>query len=104
REHFEAETLGLLDLKSTALHHVVEEMGLADPVRYTFTLRGRATGGTPLFTNYVTAFRNFDPVTLQSTRFVNGFLYTFEIQEFMAPFQHADAVEFPAATGTEALE
>jgi hypothetical protein len=104
RENYEAETLGLLDLKSTALHLLVEELGLADPVRFTYTLRGRATGGNPLFTNYVTAFRNFDPVTREVSRYVNGTLYTFEIQEFAQPFQHADAVEFPAATGTEALE
>ena len=103
RENYEAETLGLFDLKSTALHFLVEELGLADPVRYTYTLRGRAVG-TPPFTNYVTAFRNYDPVTREASRYVNGTLYTFEIQEFAAPFQHADAVEFPAAVGNEALE
>jgi hypothetical protein len=106
REHFEAETLGLIDLKSTALNMIVEELGLADPVRFTFTLRGRAVGtvGGVMFTNYVTAFRNYDPVTLLPSRYVNGFLYTYQIQEFAQPFQHADAVELAPPTGNEVLE
>jgi hypothetical protein len=113
REHYDAETLGLIDLKSVALHMMVEELGLTDPVRFTFTLRARETralGGVTV-TNYLTAFRNFDPIAPHaSTRFVNGTLYTFDIQEYMLPFQHADTVEFlrfgnelenvPVATGS----
>ena len=42
RFNFRARALGLLDLKSAALHALVEKLGLADPVRYTWCLHGRA--------------------------------------------------------------
>ncbi len=115
RENYEAEALGLIDLKTVALNLLVEELGLTDPVRYTYTLRARETrtvGGVTI-TNYLTVLRNFEPVAPHaSSRIVNGFLYTFEIEEFNLPVQHADAVEFlrfdsdtflenvPVATGT----
>ncbi len=91
--------LGLFDLKSTAMNLVMEELGFADPIRYTFTLRARQIIGTPPVTNYATVQRNYDPQTLQPSRYVNGVLYSFSIREFPAPpFQHADAIEetFPS--------
>ena len=94
RENFEAETLGLIDLKSTAMTMLVEEMGFADPVRFTFTLRARTTETIAgiMYTNYSIVLRNFDPVTLSPTRYVNGTLYTYDIEEFMNPMR-ADAIE-----------
>lgn len=94
RENFEASTLGLIDLKSSAMTMLIEELGFADPVRYTFTLRARTTEtiGGVTYTNYTTILRNFDPVTLSPTRYVNGTLYTYEILEFPNP-DRADAVE-----------
>ncbi len=96
RENFEASALGIIDIKSTAMGMIMEELGFADPIRYTFTLRSRVvtTVNNVSFTNYVTIMRNFDPVTLSPSRYVNGTLYTYEIQEFAAPpFDHADALE-----------
>ena len=102
RENFEAETLGIVDLKSTAMHIIMEELGFADPIRFTFTLRARQTrtvGGVTI-TNYTTVLRNYDPQTLSPSRYVNGVLYTYDIEEFMAPpFDHADAIEFVRSTG-----
>jgi hypothetical protein len=111
REHGDAATLGIIDIKSTAMSLIMEELGFADPIRYTFTLRSRlvTTVNNRQFTNYVAIMRNFDPVTLAPSRYVNGTLYTFEIREFNVPFQHADALEavrfgnddetLPVATG-----
>jgi hypothetical protein len=98
RENYEAGTLALIDLKSAAMTVIMEELGFADPIRYTFTLRSRTTEtiGGVTYTNYVTIMRNFDPVTLQPSRYVNGTLYTYQIQEFIAPFNHADALEVTA--------
>ena len=39
--NYQASALGLLDVKSAALHVLVEQLGLADPVRYAWTLRAR---------------------------------------------------------------
>jgi hypothetical protein len=92
--NFQASALNLIDLKSTALNLLVEELGLADPERYTWTLRDRRiinTGGEPI-TNYTVIMRNFDPVTLAPSRYVNGVLYTYQIVESTAP-TFADAVE-----------
>ncbi len=93
--NYDAAELGIIDLKSTAMHIVMEELGFADPIRYTFTLRGRQVTGTPAVTNYTTVLRNYDPQTLSPSRYVNGVLYTYSIQEFAQPFQHSDAVEAP---------
>lgn len=93
REHPEAALLGIVDLKSTTMTIMMEELGFADPIQFTYTLRARQVFGTPPATNYLTVQRNFDPATLQSSRYVNGVLYGYSIQEFQLPVQHADAIE-----------
>ncbi|MEW6304829.1 MAG: hypothetical protein AB1705_15245 [Verrucomicrobiota bacterium] len=101
RINFRAQAVGLLDLRSTALALLLEEMGLADAERFAWTLRARFT--FPGSTNYLVIQRNFDPVTLQPTAFVNNKLLTYRIFEFdqVAPFpDFADAIEFNV-DGTE---
>lgn len=92
REHPEARLLGIVDLKSSAIHLMMEELGFADPIRFCFTLRARETDGPPPVTNYITIQRNFDPDTLRNSQYVNGVLYGYSIREFQNP-DHADAVE-----------
>lgn len=97
RENLRAGAAGLLDLKSVTLHLLLEEMGLASPERFVFTLRQRFID-TANRTNYIVIQRNFDPVTLAPTRFVNGTLYSYEVREFEpgGGFPHySDAVEVP---------
>lgn len=90
RVNYTAEAMGLMDLKSITLTIMMEETGLASPERYTWTLRDRRViSGV---TNYTVFKRNFDPVTLAPSSFVNGALYTFVILEFINP-DWADAVE-----------
>jgi len=98
RVNFRAQALGLLDLKSTTMRAVVEELGLTEAERYTFTLRDRnvATVGNTTFTNYLVIQRNFDPVNHQPTPFVNGTLYTYDLRELIVPANSADAFERPA--------
>src|SRR6185503_12056596 len=67
-----AATLGLNDVKSFTLSILLEQMGLANPERFVWNLRTRETGTNPDFTNYTVIQLNFDPFTLQPTRFVNG--------------------------------
>jgi hypothetical protein len=98
RVNFRAQALGLLDLKSTTLQALIEELGLTEAERYVWTLRDRnvATIGGTTYTNYLVIQRNFDPVTQQPTAFVNGTLYTYNILEGNLNGLVADAYERPA--------
>ena len=95
RENSRAHALGLIDLKSAALHALVEQMGLADPVRYTWTLRARALppGATCPRYDYLVIKRNFDPVTWQPSSYVNSTLYSYFIGEFCTVVDAAEAFE-----------
>jgi hypothetical protein len=96
REHSEALALGIIDVKSTVMSVLMEEIGFTDARRYVFTLRSRTTetvGGVTI-TNYVTIMRNYDPVTFAPSRYVNGVLYSYDNEEFQNP-NYADAVELP---------
>jgi hypothetical protein len=73
----EAASMGLVDLKTTTLRFVLEILGLTDPTRYVYTIRNRATfGQNPTITNYFVFQRNYDPVTYQSSQFINDVWYS----------------------------
>ncbi|HWQ92498.1 MAG TPA: Ig domain-containing protein [Clostridia bacterium] len=78
-----AQALGLFDLKSATLVLMLEELGLAEPDRYVWTLRDRRTqpGLSCPFMIYDVIRRNFDPVTHQPSTYVNGVLFTYIISE-----------------------
>lgn len=97
RFNYQAQALRLRDLKSSALSFMVEELGLADPERYTWALRSREpiAGLTCPFMIYTVIKRNFDPETFQPTSYVNGTLYSYRIFEICTGDNPlADAVEF----------
>jgi hypothetical protein len=97
RVNYEASALVLLDLKSTVMGCLMEQLGLTGPERYTWTLRARVPiAGTPDF-QYTVIKRNFDPVTWSPTSFVNGTLYTYRIEDplIINAQMFADAVEIP---------
>ncbi len=97
RNNYTAQALFLMDLKSVALAMMLEEMGLTDPVRYTWCLRDRRPlpGLSCPFMHYDVIMRNFDPVTFEPSRYVNGALFSYEIIEFCTgPNPLADALEF----------
>ena len=77
RINHRAEAVFLVDLKSEALSFLLQGAGVTDPTRYVYTLRNRwiSPGGAP--TNYYVIKRNFDPVTLHHSSFVNGTLWTY---------------------------
>ena len=87
----------LYDLKSIALELVTEEMGLAEPTRWTWCLRGRNTEtiGGVTFTNYTVVKLNYDPITLQPSGYVNGQLYDYTVTEpiMIRGITYADALE-----------
>ena len=94
--NFRAQTLGIRDLKSTVLALMVEQLGLANPVRYTWTLRDVQPNFNNTATNYWVVRRNFDPVSRFYSSYVNGTLYTYQIRSFTTPAAYLDAVELTA--------
>lgn len=91
RFNYQALALGVRDLRSWALSYVLEQLGLASAERWVFTLRSRVViNDIPLYT---TVKRNFDPITLQPSSYVNGTLYSYQIQFFANP-DRWEAVEF----------
>jgi len=80
----QAEAQNLYDLKSETLALLVEQLGLAQPVRYIFALRQ----WNPIFLYFAREYdwpdgtipndivmRNFDPETLTPSQYVNGAFY-----------------------------
>ena len=78
-------------LKSVTLHLLVEQMGLTEPERYTWTLHDRSTipGSNltcPRNQDYLVVQRNFDPIPspltqVQYSPYVNNVLYTYFIED-----------------------
>jgi hypothetical protein len=93
RVNYQAGALGVLDMKSYALAILLEELGLASPERYAFTLRDSRTVENVL--QYLVIKRNFDPVTSVPSSYVNDALYTYYIDNFTKPLVYIDAVEVP---------
>ena len=115
--NFQARTLGMRDLKSTTLTVLLEQMGLADSVRYTWALFDRynppgstcPAGGPSNGYEYLVIQRNFDitatplnfnaPDVGQYSPYVNGELYTYFIFDncdlTAASPPTADAIEVP---------
>jgi hypothetical protein len=89
--NFEAQALGLMDVKSMVLGLLLRQLGLAEPERYAWTLRARNASATQ--TNYVVVQKNYDPGTLDSSAFVNHTEYAYEVLEARNTGV-ADAVEF----------
>ncbi len=78
-----AEQLVLLDLKTATAMVMLEELGLADPIRWVWTLRDRRPQA-PLncpWMYYFVIMRNFDPLTYNPSPYINGVLYSYTIFE-----------------------
>lgn len=93
--NYRAQAAGLIDLKSTVMAVLIEQLGLAGAERFVWTLRDRQvvppdTNGHGFFTNYLVIQRNFDPYTWEPSSYVNGIRYSYSIFEGSS----ADAVEY----------
>jgi hypothetical protein len=88
-ENFSDSALDLSDLKSYTLGAIVEQIGLAASVRYTWTLHDRfLPAGAQCSTNpaangeeYLIVQRNYDPITQVYSSYVNGTLYSYQLDE-----------------------
>jgi len=86
RFNYTAQQLRLRDLKSTVLSILLQQMGLACPERYTWTIyQQRPIDGTdPQLYVYSIIQRNFDPITFRPSAYVNNTLYTYQILQISA--------------------
>ena len=107
RVNYQASALGLYDLKSLTMASLMEQLGLADSVRYAWVLHSRWHTGAapcPAGENYAVTERNFDIIAsplnqIQYSPYVNGALYTYVIVEDCdktpVPVNTAAAVAYP---------
>lgn len=104
RHNYTAQQLGIVDIKSLVMSVVLEQLGLAAPERYTYTLRARVPQPDNTV-NYTVVQRNFDPVPVNPdalphqwrftyTPYVNRTLYTYLVRHVRPPpFEFWDAQE-----------
>ena len=100
RFNYRAQALGLLDLKSATMSLLIEQLGLAQPDRWTWALHDRYAPGPCPPAAYTVIQRNFDPLTFNYSSYVNGVLEDYYIEELCVltpvnPFAPllADAIE-----------
>lgn len=96
RLNYTASALHLYDLKSTIMELLMERLGLIDPERWAWCIRARILPpglACPQF-DFAVVQRNFDPLTGEPTRYVNGTLFTYGIEQVCDPYDFGDAVEF----------
>lgn len=92
RFNYLASALNLYDLKTDILSGLLEQMGLAAPERYVWTLRNYIPPDAgPIFT---VIQRNFDPITFEPSSYVNGSLYTYQILQTYTNPEVWEAVEY----------
>lgn len=77
RLNYSASSQNLIDLKSGMLFYLLENLGLADSVRYIWTIR--TVQRASAFTNFFVVQMNYDPVSWERTSYVNGRAYTYSI-------------------------
>jgi hypothetical protein len=77
RFNYKAYQQTLYDLKSSAFGLILEQLGLASPTRFVYVLTNYIDPNNPTIIT-----RNFDPVTLEPSPWVNGILYTYDIPDW----------------------
>jgi hypothetical protein len=75
RLNHRAQALGLTDLKSTALQKLLHFLGLEDPTQWAYAPRN-ATIDNGIVFDYFMEVKNFDPINLIASPYINNTLYT----------------------------
>jgi len=97
------------DLKTATLGLLLEQMGLADPIRYVFTMRrfdwnffnqwlSNESGWPPGTIPEYIIERGFDPEELTTSHYVNGFLFSARLRVYGVMYSsvdQAEVIEFP---------
>lgn len=92
--NYQGQALNLVDLKSTALSLLLEQLGLAKPEPNIFCIREIVTNGNSF--SFAVIQRNFDPQTSQPSAYVNDTLFSYYIYQFLSStnIPYCDAIEY----------
>lgn len=96
RVNYLGQALNMVDLKSTALSLLLEQMGLAKPEPAVWCVRDFSTNGNAFI--FAVIRRNFDPQIAQPSSFVNDTYFSYQLVQtslFPTSGLFCDAVEFP---------
>jgi hypothetical protein len=92
--NYEAQSQGLIDLKSETLFQLVQQLGLAQPTRFTFCLHSFSITNDTITGTVIQ--RNFDPFSIGYSTNVNDASYGYNLwHQSTGQGTEADAVEFP---------
>ena len=69
----------IIDIKSLALGMVLNQLGVGNPHRYAYTVRGVTTNTTGTQWSFDVRLLNFDPQTWQPTDVINGVQYSYRL-------------------------
>jgi hypothetical protein len=103
--NYQAQALGIVDMKSITMGLMTEQLGLTDPVRYAWTLHARVLppgASCPTGEEYLVVQRNYDFISsplnqVQYSPYVNNVLYSYQILEYCTGTPYlADAAEYSA--------
>lgn len=74
-----AQNQQIIDLKSIVLGMVVNHIGVGNPHRYAFTIKGITQNTTGTQWNFNVRLKNYDPITWQPTDKINGVTYSYRL-------------------------
>ncbi len=99
RTHSQAESLGVLDMSTITLGLMMEQLGLANPLYYMYSIRQVNNIANSTNQVFTVILRNFDPVTSEPTNRLNGELYNYSIRTNSFRGQrYTNAVEVPRSS------
>lgn len=76
-----AQALGLIDVKTRAMGRILEQIyGAAAAERFVWTLRSQIPGPNAPSQIFTTVQRNYDPISLDPSAYVNNTLYTYTVE------------------------
>ena len=90
----------IIDIKSLALGMLVNQLGVGNPHRYAYTVRGISTNTTGTQWSFDVRLLNFDPQTWQPTDVINGVQYSYRLIHD-APPQAGGAITAPTFVDME---
>ena len=90
-----AQNQQIIDLKSLVLGMLVNQLGVGNPHRYSFSIRNISTNTTGTQWNFNVRLRNFDPITWQPTDKINGVTYSYRLIHNFTP-QAGGPITVPA--------
>ena len=85
RMNYRAASLGMADIKTEFLSIILEQLGVDEPDHWVYCIRNHWDPDDARAPQVQVIMRNFDPVSLVPSPYVNGNLYTFTLTHLVPP-------------------